>query len=131
MERLAAFLGPQARQACACVAPPDPVQNFVPIIRTRDVETKVAASLVFHACRGEARCWQRDRASLSSAGAGGLEHALFPCPVQLPLECPWIDGFLFPCGAIGRAMNTTIKEQLAQLSETQLVILGSRVSNLL
>jgi len=28
-------------------------------------------------------------------------------------------------------MNTTLKEQLAQLSETQLVILGSRVSNLL
>ena len=25
MERLAAFLGPQARQACACVAPPYPM----------------------------------------------------------------------------------------------------------
>jgi hypothetical protein len=78
------------------------------------------------------RWGKRDRASHASKGAlVRLEQALLPCPVQLLLECPWMDGFLLPCGAIGCAMNTTFKEQLAQLLETHLVILSSRVGNLL
>ena len=58
------------------------------------------------------------------------EHALFPCPVQLLLECPWIDGFLFPCSAIGRAMNTTVIEKLAEFVETLLSTGQLCVSNL-